>query len=385
MFIQRHLNLIELLKQKSFFLFGPRTTGKTSLIREQLKNNALIINLLRTDVFQRLNNEPWQLEALINARHKEQQFIVIDEVQKIPMLLNEVHRLIEEQSLTFLLTGSSARKLRQGNVNLLAGRAWEAHLYPLTMMEIPDFSLERYLTFGGLPAVYLSKKPQEELLAYVDTYLKEEIQMEALVRKLQSFTRFLQMSALTSGTMINFSSLASDVGIPASTVREYYQILQDTLIGFLVPAWTKTRKRKATSTSKFYFFDIGVKHQLAGIRLLEPKSDLYGQAFEHFIAMELTAFLSYHRIPMTLSYWQSQYGHEVDFIIGDQIAIEVKTAQTINKKHMKGLKILQEENICEQYYLLSFDKVHQVCDGITCLDWETFLTRLWQGDIVRQT
>ena len=382
MYLQRILKIYDLLKQKSFFLFGPRATGKTSLIREQLSANVLIINLLRSDMFLRLSADPSLLEEIIETRPNAETIIVIDEVQKVPILLNEVHRLIEEKKIRFLLTGSSARKLRKNDVNLLAGRAWEARLFPLTRSEIPDFSLPRYLNFGGLPSVYLSENPREELIAYVDTYLKEEIQAEAVVRKIQSFAKFLQISALTSGKLLNFSSLSNDVGIPAATIREYYQVLEDTLIGFLLPAWTKTQKRKAISTAKFYFFDIGVMHQLAEMYTVEPNTDVYGQAFEHFIAMELSAYLSYNRKNLTLSFWAAPNEREVDFIIGDDIAIEIKSTKSVNAKHLKGIKALQEEGICKKYFLVSFDKIHRIHEGIEIIHWENFLDLLWQNKIV---
>ncbi|HQZ87731.1 MAG TPA: ATP-binding protein [Gammaproteobacteria bacterium] len=382
MYLQRLLKISDLLKQKSFFLFGPRATGKTSLIREQLSANVLIINLLRSDMFLRLSADPSLLEEIIETRANAETIIVIDEVQKVPILLNEVHRLIEEKKIRFLLTGSSARKLRKNDVNLLAGRAWEARLFPLTRSEIPDFSLPRYLNFGGLPSVYLSENPREELIAYVDTYLKEEIQAEAVVRKIQSFAKFLQISALTSGKLLNFSSLSNDVGIPAATIREYYQVLEDTLIGFLLPAWTKTQKRKAISTAKFYFFDVGVMHQLAEIYTVEPNTDVYGQAFEHFIAMELSAYLSYNRKNLTLSFWAAPNEREVDFIIGDDIAIEIKSTKSVNAKHLKGIKALQEEGICKKYFLVSFDKIHRIHEGIEIIHWENFLDLLWQNKIV---
>jgi len=382
MYLQRYLDLNNLLEQKSFFLLGPRTTGKTSLITHQLSNNSLSINLLKSNVFLKLSNKPWELEEMIDAHHSPNKLVVIDEIQKIPILLNEVHRLIEEKKIKFLLTGSSARRLRKDNVNLLAGRAWEAQLFPLIKKEIPNFSLDRYLMFGGLPSVYLSNNPTEELIAYVDTYLKEEIQAEALVRKIQSFSKFLQISALTSGTILNFNSLSNDVGIPASTIREYYQILQDTLVGFLLPAWTKTKKRKAISTAKFYFFDIGVAHQLAEIQTIDPQSDLYGHAFEHFIAMELRAYLSYNRKHLPLNYWNSVHGQEVDFIIGDEIAIEVKSTKSISNKHLKGLKLLQEENLCKQYFLISSDPINRVSEGIEIIYWEEFLKNLWENKYI---
>ena len=380
--LKRYLNLPKLLKKKSFFLLGPRATGKSSLIKMEFEKSTLIISLLKSDLYLRLSQHPEELESLIDA-HKNNKFVVIDEIQRIPELLNEVHRLIEDRRITFLLTGSSARNLRKKGVNLLAGRAWEADLFPLTSHEIPKFDLLRYLLYGGLPTVYLSSEPQEDLYAYVDTYLQQEIQAEAVVRKVPAFARFLKSAAFMSGKILNFAALSSDIGIPATTIREYYYILEDTLLGFFVPAWTKTQKRKAMSTAKFYLFDLGVKNTLSDITSLEPKSDLFGQNFEHFIALELRAYLSYSRIKAKLSYWQSKHGHEVDFIIGDEIAIEVKSTDKIQEKHLKNLTLLQEEKICKKYYLISLDKIARKEKGIEILPWQEFLDRLWRGEIVK--
>jgi len=255
-------------------------------------------------------------------------------------------------------------------------------LMPLTFHELKPFSLDNYLLYGGLPQVVTDDEPFEELDTYVNLYLREEIQAEALIRKIQAFSTFLRFAALTSGTMINYAKLSSDTGIPASTIREYYQVLEDTLIGFTLPAWTKTQKRKAASTAKFYLFDIGVRNMIAGINALPPASDSYGQAFEHFIAMELRAYLSYRRKKIALSYWRSLHQHEVDFILGDDIAIEVKTSNNITSKHLKGLKILAEEKICKKYFLIGFDKNHRMSGEIEIIHWEDFLHKLWQGEII---
>jgi predicted AAA+ superfamily ATPase len=313
---------------------------------------------------------------MIKTKHHNHHFIVIDEIQKIPLLLNEVHRLIEEEKLTFLLTGSSARKLKQQNVNLLAGRAWQANLYPLTYNEIPNFSLERYLRFGGLPSVYLSKNPREELIAYVNTYLREEIQSEALVRKVDAFSKFLSVAGTTNAQMINFANIASDTGIPASTIREYYQLLQDTLVGYFITGWTKTIKRKAIATAKFYFFDLGVANQLAGRGLVDQTSEVFGELFEHFICNEILAAISYLRAHVPLNYWRSTSGFEVDFIIGHEIAIEVKTTKRVHERDLKGLRALMEEKICKQYILVSFDEIHRINDQIEIIHWTEFLSKL---------
>lgn len=380
MYISRILDLNVLLEKKSIFLFGPRATGKSSLISHQLPKSLPVINLLRVDWFLRLNADPSALESIIST-FSEQNIIVIDEIQKIPLLLNEVHRLIEERGFHFLLTGSSARKLRHGHVNLLAGRAWEAELFPLTSMEIPQFDFARYLQYGGLPPVYLSEDPQEELYAYVNTYLKEEIQAESFIRKIPAFSRFLQVSGLTSGQILNFASIASDAAVPASTVREYYQVLEDTFLGFIVPAWTRSVKRKALSSAKFYLFDLGVRNTLAGLKTLEAKSEHYGHLFEHFIALELRAYISYRRRHCSLNYWRSMQGDEVDFIVADILAIEVKATNKVQDKHLKGLSRLAQENICQRYILVSEDNVPFKKPPFEAMHWREFLKALWEDKL----
>ncbi|MBB71128.1 MAG: ATPase [Legionellales bacterium] len=379
--LQRLLNLPNLLKKKSFFLFGPRATGKSTLIKQQFPKTTNLINLLDNELYFRLKTAPSELESIIMA-HDYHDIVIIDEIQRIPELLNDVHRLIEDAGIKFLLTGSSARKLKHNQSNLLAGRARQAELFPLTYSEIPDFNLEHYLRFGGIPMIYLSDDPTDDLHAYVNTYLKEEIQAEALVREIPAFSRFLHFSALTSGELLNFSSLSNDVAISANTAREYYHILEDTFIGFMLPAWTKSTKRKAISTAKFYYFDIGVKNTLANIKSIDPNSDLYGKAFEHLIACELRAYISYRRKHAALRYWQAKSGYEVDFIIEDDIAIEIKSTKRVHDKHLKGLKALAEEQIVKQYYLVSHDKINRKVDGkYIIIYWKDFLKKLWDDAI----
>lgn len=383
-YFQRTLNLQTLLSKKSFFLLGPRATGKSFLIRHQLNEMALILDLLKGDLYLRLSARPWELENIISEAFNQRpyQYIVLDEIQKIPMLLDEVHRLIESYQYTFLLTGSSARKLKRGHANLLAGRAWMAHLYPLCYPEISNFDLERYLFQGGLPQVYASVDPMEELAAYVHTYLYEEIQAEGLVRKLPQFSRFLTTAALSNGQILNFSKIASAAEIPASTIREYYSILEDTLLGFQLFPWNKSKKRKAIASAKFYLFDLGVTHALAGSKHLDRNSDLYGRSFEHWIALELRSYLDYQRNRSTLCFWHTTNQDEVDFIIGDHIAIEVKASQKISPRDLKNLKKLQEEKICHQYFLISHDTIEAEYDGIRCLHWKTFINKLWDYGII---
>ena len=378
----RILNIPKLLEKKSFFLFGPRSTGKSTLIAQQLnKEEGSVIDLLESRLFLKLQQDPSELENLF-SHSPQPKFVVIDEIQRIPELLNEVHRLIETKKYKFLLTGSSARKLKRGNVNLLAGRAWSAELFPLVYKEIPEFDLQRYLRFGGLPQVYLSQDPEEELDAYVHTYLREEISAEALIRKLAPFTRFLKTIALSNGEILNFTKIGNDSQVHPNTVTEFVHILEDTLVGFLVQPFVETQKRKAIRTAKFYFFDTGVSHTLAQTEFLDRNSNLYGKSFEQFIAMELRAYLSYFRKKKSLTFWRSTHGVEVDFLIGKEIAIEVKSATRVTASDFKGLEALSEEGIFKKFFLISQDPISNHYKSYQALHWKSFLDQLWDGKVI---
>lgn len=380
--IQRRLNLPTLLEKKSHFLLGPRGTGKSFLVRQQLIDQAFIIDLLRSDNFLRLSSEPAALEKVIVPQiSKTRPYVVIDEIQKLPALLNEVHRLIEEKKYKFLLTGSSSRKLKSQGSNLLAGRAWPSALFPLSWAEIPNFNLDRYLRYGGLPSVYLSKYPEDELNAYVQTYLKEEVMAEGLIRNLPPFSRFLISASLSNGQLLNFNQIGSDAEVAPSTVREYYSILEDTLLGFMLEPWSKSKKRKAVSTAKFYFFDPGVVNAIAGIRGLERHSDLYGRSLEHFVGMELRAYLSYQNLKLPLRFWRSKHNHEVDYIVDDTTAIEVKATRKVTGKDLRGLSALAEEKVMKKLFLVSHDPLETREGNLHCLPWDVFLKKLWSGSI----
>ncbi len=379
---QRTLKLDKLISRKSFFLFGPRSTGKTTLLRTQFPDLE-IINLLSSATFISLAENPSLLQDIVREQVKNKQVVIIDEIQKIPELLDEIHNLIESTSVHFILTGSSARKLKRSGVNLLAGRAWQANLFPLVSHEIDEFNIIRYLQFGGLPQVYTSDYPEEELDAYINTYLKEEIQAEALVQNQVTFSRFLKIASFSNTEQLNYTNIASDAGVPASTVRSYFTILEDTFIGFLLESWQESRRRKAIATPKFYLFDTGVANFLRGNIEIREGSSEYGKAFEQFIAMELRAWLSYRRVKKALRYWRTRSGTEVDFLIGNHTAIEVKSARKIHDKYLKGLRALKEENIFLQYIVVSFDKMdRETADGIRCLHWSSFLKLLWQDSII---
>ncbi len=377
----RVLSLFKLLEQNSFFLFGPRAVGKSFLIQTQL-NPAFLIDLMDPNEFTRYSTRMATFEEDL-AQLQEGELVVIDEIQRLPSVLNSVHRLIERKKIKFLLTGSSARKIkRQPGINLLAGRAWEANLFPLTSNEIPDFNILDYLNRGGLPRVYQVKNYYEELHAYCNLYLKEEIFQEGLTRNLEAFSRFLEVAALQCGEELSFQNIGSDAQVNAKTVGNYFEILEDTLLGFQVPAYRKTNKRKAITRAKFYLFDIGVTNNLAKRGRILYKSELFGKAFEHFIALELRAYLSYRRLNQTLSYWRSVNGQEVDFIIGDECAIEVKSTEFVSKKYLNGLLALKEENIVKKYYLISLDVRERHVEGIRILPYKIFLDLLWQDELL---
>lgn len=380
-FIPRLFNPKEALKKSSYFLFGPRGTGKSFLLRKELTKDIFSINLLDSTLYFRLQANPTLLKEMILAN--DVQIVVIDEIQRIPELLNIVHLLIEENQIRFILTGSSARKLKASGTNLLAGRAYTRELFPLNWKEIPHFNLNKYLKFGGLPMSYLNPEPEEFLKSYVNTYLKEEIQAEGLVKKLPAFSQFLLLAATTSAEILNFTSISNETGVSSKTIKEYYSILVDTLIGFMVEPWTESIKRKPIQTAKFYFFDIGIKNTLTDTTDFSEKSDLWGKAFECFIAMELRSYLSYKlKNKYTLSFWRSTSQFEVDFVIGHQLAIEVKATNKLKSENFKGLKALMEEKKIKNYFMISKDPLQRIHQGIQCQPWDIFLKNLWDGKII---
>lgn len=380
---KRSLDLGKLLEKKSIFLLGPRQTGKSTLIYKTLREESTVIDLLKGKFFIPLSQNPSALSQMIDFKKK---IVVIDEIQKLPALLDEVHSLIEERKIRFLLTGSSARKLKKGNANLLAGRAWNQYFHPLSFSEIKEknnyFDLNRYLLYGGLPSVWGETDPVEELDAYVSLYLKEEIKEEGLVRNLGAFSRFLEVAALSSGELINYTKIASDCAVPMTTVRDYFSILEDTLLGVFLHPYRKTKSRKSVGASKFYFFDIGVSNYLCGIRSLSPKTPQFGKIFEQFIINEMKTFLDYRRIKEDLFFWQSNSKNEVDLIIGDKIALEIKSTNNLTERHLVGLKKIAEEKIFKSLLIISFDETFKSKGAIVNYHWEDFLTKLWNGEIL---
>jgi len=379
---ERKLNLNQLVDKKSHFLFGPRGTGKSYLIKKSFQENTLVINLLKSEEYLELNLNPGNLRNRINP--KKDKIVVIDEIQKIPKLLDEVHFLIEEKKINFLLTGSSVRKLKAQHANMLGGRARKAELFPISFSEIEDFHLDSYLRFGGLPSILNSDEPREDLSAYITNYLNDEIKLEANVRKIDFFHRFLETSALYSSEIVNFANISSDVGVSEPTVKSYYEILEDSLVGFQLFPWRKGKNRKSITSSKFYFFDTGIVHAvLRSPNTLDRNSDIYGKSFEQFIAQEIRAYISYNRCDVDFNFWRSLDKMEVDFIINNEIAIEVKSARKIKKEHLRGLTAIKDELRFKERYLITQDPIEKFVAGIRCLPWNSFLEQLWAGAIIK--
>jgi predicted AAA+ superfamily ATPase len=372
--ISRLLRLESVVRAKSCFLFGPRQTGKTSLLKMQFPQ-ATVIDLLDDEIFLRLQSRPSELRELLPQRG----LVVLDEIQRIPTLLNEVHLQIEKTpGLRFVLTGSSARKLRQGGVNLLGGRARSRRLHPFVRAELgAQFDLKKSLLYGSLPSIYFSDSPREDLKAYVGDYLREEIAAEAATRNLPAFGRFLETAAVCNGQILNYQHVSNDAQVKRSTVQNYYEILRDTLIGTELEAYRKTRSRKATATSKFYFFDLGVVNYLRRVREIPERTPLFGDALEAYLHHELRTWLDYQG-DGDLHYWRSPTGsHEVDFILNEEIAIECKSTRSAAGDDLKGLIALGQEMKLKRRILVCMEPRRRSVDGVEVIPLDAFLDELW--------
>ena len=367
-------------QEDSVFLWGARQVGKSTLVKS-VYPSAKIYDLLKSDEYTRLLRRPQLLrEELLSFG--EETLVVIDEIQKIPQLLDEVHWLIVNRGIRFILCGSSARKLKRIGTNLLGGRAMSVKLYPLVSAEIPDFDLVRGINHGMLPRHYLAANPKKRLEAYIGTYLKEEIQDEAVVRQLAAFNRFLDVAAQSNGEIINYKNIAQDCGVSAVTVKEYFAILQQTLIGYMLPAFTDSKKRRAITAPKFYYFDVGVANHLLHRSNLQQGSVDFGHAFEHLMIQELIAYLSYSESDKALSYWRTASGYEVDVVIGNGlVAIEFKSSEEVQSKHTKGLKAFSEEYANARLIVVSMDINPRILNGVEILPAMDFLKLLWAGKI----
>jgi len=376
-FVERVLDLPGLIRKKSHFLFGPRQTGKSFLIRHTLQGVRLY-DLLDHATYLALSQQPTRIAEELTATDR---VVVIDEIQRLPELLNEVHRLIEERGIKFLLTGSSARKLRRGGVNLLGGRARTRYLHPLIARELGRrFDLTRAVQCGTLPSIYFSDDPQADLAAYAGSYLQQEIVAEGATRNVPAFSRFLRVAAHCNGTIVNFTNIANDAQVPRTTVYEYFEILKDTLVLHELPAWRKSLKRKPLASSKFYFFDAGVTAALQG-RQLRPRTPEFGEGLETYLMHELVAYRDYVS-GEPLSYWRSTSGFEVDFILGDHTGIEMKAKDTISPPDLRSLRALAEERKLKRHICVSLETRPRRVDGIAVMPVQKFLDALWSGEYV---
>ena len=361
----------------SIFLFGARQTGKSTILRRQFPD-AIYIDLLNTDMKSRLSRRPALLYEMLHDKASGT-LVIIDEIPEVPELLNEVHRLISERSLKFILCGSSARKLKRKGRNTLGGRALPVYLYPFVSAEIPDFDIDRAVNYGMIPSHYLAGNPLRRLAAYIEVYLKEEIKEEALVRNLGSFQRFLEVAALTNGEMINNNNIAQDCGVSATTVSSYFDILEDTLIGYRIPAFRKVMKRRLVGTPRFYYFDVGVANHLLHRKELTRGTTEYGHAFEHLMVQELYAYLHYRHSEGELTYWRTYTGIEVDAVIGDaRVAIEIKSVEEVMPKHLKGLKAFGEEHPQSRLIIVSLDPINRRIGEVECIYVLDFFKMLWE-------
>lgn len=385
-YINRIAPINRKLEKKSLFLFGPRQTGKSTYIKKQLTEPQLSWSLLDNELYRDLSIRPSLLRNTLKARKINEGIVVLDEIQRLPNLLNEVHMLIEETDIHFLLTGSSARKLKNRGVNLLGGRSSRLTFHPLVWPEIKDFSpsVDRILKTGLLPAAFISDDYESLLADYLGLYVKEEIEAERGIRNLPPFWEFLRIVASKSGDITNYENVARDVGMSGVSIREWYNVLLDTLIGFQVPPYRKTKIRKPNATSKFYLFDVGVTRKLQGLFTIEEGTSEFGRYFENYIATEIRSWLDYSGLDKEgLSYWHALSGQEVDFIIKEKVAIEVKSTKRVSQRDLKGLKTLMEEGLMEKYILVCRTDYPELLDnGILILPYKDFLSDLWSGKLI---
>ncbi len=378
--IERKYQLAKEIEDGSIFLFGARQTGKSTILEQQFKN-AVFFDLLDGDLKRRFRERPALLYEMLQDKPADT-VVVIDEIPEVPELLNEVHRLIQKHGLRFVLCGSSARKLKRKGYNTLGGRAVPCYFYPFVSAEIEDFDLDRALLWGMLPPHYLAKNPQRLLSAYIDVYLREEIKEEAMSRNVDVFLRFLNVAALSSGEIVNYTNIATDTGVSAKTIKEYFSILEDSMIGYMIPAYTKTAKRKMVQSPKFYYFDVGIYNYLMRRSALAPGTPEYGHAFEHFVVQEVRAYLGYHHDEKRLSYWHTYTHKEIDLVVGEaEVGIEIKSADVIQTKHLSNFKDFQDEYPDSRCIVVSRDKMSRRQGNIEILYISDFLQKMWNGEL----
>lgn len=373
------------LKSQSFFIFGARGTGKSTYLKNQWAFECHFINFLEDKLERRYSRDPDLLKTDLAALIPPPEWIIIDEVQKVPKILDLVHDLIENKGIKFILTGSNSRKLKRNQANLLAGRAFNYQMYPLTYIELDQqFSLDEVLMWGSLPKIFsLSELEREEYLrSYCQTYLKEEILQEQIVRNGESFRNFLEIAAQENGKSLNFSKLARDIGIDTKTAQSYFQILEDTLVGFHLPAFHQSARKSIKLQPKFYIFDLGIKRALEGSlhNTITPHTISYGNTFEHFIICECLRFNSYFRKDYTLSHYQTSSGGEIDLILHrakEVLAIEIKSAKQIDPIEVKKLSRIASALKPTHIYFVSQDPVPSIIEDVNCLHWKEFFAKVF--------
>ena len=366
---------------EAMFLFGARQTGKSTLLKERFPK-AIYIDLLKSDVRNRFKQHPEEFrESLL--RYPPETLVIVDEIQKVPDLLDEVHWLMVEKGLWFILSGSSARKIKKSGANNLGGRAIPETLFPLVSAEIPDFDIERAVQNGMIPRHYMVANARNRMRAYIDLYVKEEIIEEALVQNVDEFIRFMEVAAIMDGEILNYENVASDCGVSANTVKAFYKILVDTLLGFEVPAYRKVIKRKLYKSPRFYYFDIGIANHLTKRYQLAPKTPEYGHAFEHLIIQEIVAYLAYTNSDEELSYWHTYENIEVDAIIGDaRVAIEIKSTDHVDHGDKKGIMEFAKEHPNAKQILVSRDRISRRSGNVDLYYVTDFFKALWAGEII---
>lgn len=372
---------IENRLDEAMFLFGGRQTGKSTLLKERFPK-AVYIDLLKSDVRNRFKQHPEEFrESLL--RYPPETLVIVDEIQKVPDLLDEVHWLMVEKGLWFILSGSSARKIKKRGANNLGGRAIPETLFPLVSAEIPDFDLERAVQNGMIPRHYAVANARNRMRAYIDLYLKEEIIEEALVQNADEFVRFMEVAAIMDGEILNYENVASDCEVSANTVKAYYKILVDTLLGFEVPAYRKVIKRKLYKAPRFYYFDVGIANHLTKRYHLAPRTPEYGHAFEHLIMQEIAAYLGYTNSDEELTYWHTYENLEVDAVIGDaRVAIEIKSKEHIDHDDKKGVTEFAKEHPDTRQFIVSRDRISRRSGDVDLYYVTDFFKALWAGEII---
>ena len=376
---------IDLPSRQSAFLWGPRKTGKSTYLKEKFPK-SLVYDFLKTDLFLEFSKRPSLLREQILAKDAKTIAypVILDEVQKVPPLLDEVHWLIENKGLRFILCGSSARKLKRGKANLLGGRAWRYEMFPFVSPELDDLDLLKALNRGLIPTHYFQNAYRKSLRAYTQDYLKEEVFAEGLTRNIPAFSRFFESMGFSHGELTNFSNIARDCGVDSKTVKEYYQILQDTLLGSFIAPFKKRQSRQVISkTSKFYLFDVGVAGSITKRYIGQKRGADFGKAFEHFLLMELLAHNSYYELDYDINFWRTKSGLEVDFVLGGgEIALEVKGASRIENRDLNPLNAFIDLYAPRKALVVCNEKEERVIGNVRIMPWRRFLNDLWNQKII---